>query len=570
MARSRYIGSDRAREAGLSATHKQDFTAHVTGGDWIHPASDISVTGVYLNVQVELDYLEASIGALSDAVLNISGSVDNSIAIFSGTSGHLLISSPITIDPVWGDLILPANVSYNLIKSQDTNSASQGQDLLIFAQSNAGGAGGNLKLGSGYNSVSALYDGNISLFTSRLAFDINMPSPVLTQAETSGTPSDLRIMSQSTYSTSATPSDLWLEPGLNGIGQAGNIYLYSYPGAVYVIGAGIVFDATVPNPTIFQPDAVTGDAEPFYISAQQGLAGRGGSLWLSSGWGDSGSGDVFLNAQYDGFVTVIANNLAFDANCINPSFSQNATDAASANDLSISAQSNATGTPGDLWLISGYSDGLGEAGTIYLYADDGGVRLHTSDISFGAGYVSPMISQDPTTTADGQSMYILAQGSDVGPGGDLVLGAGVGYAGDSIGNIELYAYNVLFDSLMPSPTIGQTTGLGGVGAPLTLRSQYSPNNKGGDINIYSGTGYFDYPPATAGDDGNINISAGNGRVNIGGTAYNGSGGVNLTGIVFLPDSDVPSTPPVNGSYIYSYVGNLYCMGTDGVEHQLNV
>jgi hypothetical protein len=572
MVRSRYTGSDRVREAGLSATHKQDFNAHVTGGDWIHPASHISVTGAYANAQVELDYLEASLGVLSEAVINTGISINNSVALFSGTTGKLIISSSITIDPVWGDIILPTGTEYNIISAQDTNSAVQGQSLRIFAQSNSGGQGGDLVLGSGYNSISGLYDGKITLFTSHLAFDSTISSPVFAQSNTATTPNDLRIAAQTSYSTSATPSDLWLEAGLNGLGQSGNIYLYSYPGATHVIGTGIVFDTSLYSsaPVITQQDAVTGNGLSFYISAQQATVGLGGDLWLSSGWGDAGSGGIYLNAQYDGFVNVTANSLVFDTNCVNPVISQNTIDAAAASDLYISAQSNTTGTPGDLWLSSGYSSSLNEAGTIYLYADDGGVLLHTSELTFGADYINPVISQKVTSSGAGQSMEISAQGSNVSAGGSLWLAGGVGDGGTTIGNIYLYAYNLLFDSLMPTPKIGQVAGLGGVGIPLTIEAQSSPDAKGGDIKIYSGYGYTSYPPAADGDDGNIDIFSGNGRVNIGGTAYNGSGGVNLMGIVFLPNSDLPPTPPVNGSYIYSYVGNLYCMGTDGISHQLNV
>src|SRR5690606_19256027 len=38
---TRYIGSDRLKEGGFLATHKQDFNAHVDGGDYQHEASHI-------------------------------------------------------------------------------------------------------------------------------------------------------------------------------------------------------------------------------------------------------------------------------------------------------------------------------------------------------------------------------------------------------------------------------------------------------------------------------------------------------------------------------------------------
>ena len=44
VTRTRYIGSGRIREGGYSATHKQDFIAHVTGGDWRHVANHIDMS----------------------------------------------------------------------------------------------------------------------------------------------------------------------------------------------------------------------------------------------------------------------------------------------------------------------------------------------------------------------------------------------------------------------------------------------------------------------------------------------------------------------------------------------
>ena len=40
---TKYTGSGRLREGGLSATNKQDFIAHVTGGDWRHVANHIDM-----------------------------------------------------------------------------------------------------------------------------------------------------------------------------------------------------------------------------------------------------------------------------------------------------------------------------------------------------------------------------------------------------------------------------------------------------------------------------------------------------------------------------------------------
>lgn len=59
MATARYPGVNRAREGGVFGTHKQDFNAHVTGGDWRHTASQIDVTPALLGGSTVQDNLEA-------------------------------------------------------------------------------------------------------------------------------------------------------------------------------------------------------------------------------------------------------------------------------------------------------------------------------------------------------------------------------------------------------------------------------------------------------------------------------------------------------------------------------
>jgi hypothetical protein len=173
MARTRYIGSNRAREGGFSATPKQDFTAHVTGGDWIHLASQITVTNPYYgNVQAELDAIIASLSILPDVVFNHGASINNAIPIFSGSTGKLLTEPffATTLNPIFGDLVFPTGTSYNAISVQPANTSSQGQPFIITAQNNDGGQGGELALCCGFNAISGLYDADISLLATRLVF----------------------------------------------------------------------------------------------------------------------------------------------------------------------------------------------------------------------------------------------------------------------------------------------------------------------------------------------------------------------------------------------------------------
>ena len=63
---SRFIGSGRPIEGGLLATAKQDFKAHVEGGDWRHTAD-----------QIDLNYSIGTALTVQDALDNISSDLDN-------------------------------------------------------------------------------------------------------------------------------------------------------------------------------------------------------------------------------------------------------------------------------------------------------------------------------------------------------------------------------------------------------------------------------------------------------------------------------------------------------------
>jgi len=511
MVRTRYIGSTRAREAGFSATHKQDFTAHVTGGDWIHPAYNISelYSG---NVQQALDDLYNMVIGLGNVVVGPPTSVANGIAIFQGTTGDVLVESlyVTTLDPTWGDLILPDGTDWNTIKGQVVDIPTKGQDLWIVPQNNLGGPGGDLKLFGGHNGVSGLYDGSIQLFSSRLAFDVGQPSPLITQNDATGTPNDLFIISQGTNSSFA-PSSLWLESGVNSLGQAGSIYLYSYPGVVSVQASSISFDPNYPA-VLNQGDLDTPTATSMYISPQ---------------------------------------SIPFGA-------------------------VNEFGTPGNLWLNSGYNYNSLASGNIYLFADTGLVNVLTSNMVFGFNYVNPTISQEGINTFEtvGQPITLKGQNSSDGTGGNVVLDSGWGYFADPYymdgniilrandGNIMLETRNLLFAESIPGVQISQPT-IDGVANGMTIAAQSSNHDFGADLTIYSGQGFILDPPALPGDDGDINIFAGTGYINIGGTARNGSGSVNLMGLIFFPNTLGPTSPPVDGVFMWANNGNLYCMTPSG-------
>ena len=98
---------------------------------------------------------------------------------------------------------------------------------------------------------------------------------------------------------------------------------------------------------------------------------------------------------------------------------------------------------------------------------------------------------------------------------------------------------------------------------MTIAAQSSNHDFGADLTIYSGQGFILDPPALPGDDGDINIFSGTGYINIGGTARNGSGSVNLMGLIFFPNTLGPTSPPVDGVFMWANNGNLYCMTPSG-------
>ena len=442
MVRTRYIGSPRPREAGFSATHMQDFNSHVTGGDWIHPASNISVTGVFGNVQAELDEIQSEISAiLPEAVVNPSTSVANAITIFTDTSGKVIGESryPTSLDPVFGDLIMPdmgaGFLGFNMIKPKDVNLPSvKGQALWITGQDNAAGPGGDLMLFGGFNGISGLYDGFIVLSTPSLMFSDSVTNPTITQ-NSAASVNDLFIVSQ-TNTSPGTPSNLWLESGVNSIGQAGDINLRTYPGIVNLLSSGLRFDKDYAA-SIIQSDNDVSVATDMVIIAQSITSGAvnfpngtPGNLWLSSGYNSNNetAGNIHLQSYPGGiyFGGNILSNITFDPTTLSPFLYQPDTSVASAGGqpLTIQAQNSFTGLGGDLWLTSGFSYNYSGDGNVNLNANLGNVNV------YGGALLMTESAGVPMTVPAGVYLYVsggvlYAKGSDLVPHalgiGDVVL-----------------------------------------------------------------------------------------------------------------------------------------------------
>ncbi|MFA5758020.1 MAG: hypothetical protein WC942_01385, partial [Clostridia bacterium] len=85
---TRFTGSGTPRVGGMFGTHKQDFVAHHTGGDWRHSAIHIDVSAPlpWSNVQEALENLSDGLGGGLGAVLSIDNKADgHSIDLDNGS-----------------------------------------------------------------------------------------------------------------------------------------------------------------------------------------------------------------------------------------------------------------------------------------------------------------------------------------------------------------------------------------------------------------------------------------------------------------------------------------------------
>ena len=224
MVRTRYIGSNRVRQAGYSVTAKQDFNAHVTGGDWIHLASDISE--IYSgNVQQALvDLYNTILGLGNVMTLGTPWSFSSnpgSIPMFTGIDD--IESSPLRIsyDGGYSGLIFEASAAYPLITQDAADYPGGAPYFIIQSQNNLdsiySGAGGELWLSSGHNIETGANWGVLRLISLDAPIDLNAPvlqfnsdvvNPTIKQDDiVAGNANDLHIISQRTQSND-NPSNL--------------------------------------------------------------------------------------------------------------------------------------------------------------------------------------------------------------------------------------------------------------------------------------------------------------------------------------------------------------------------
>jgi hypothetical protein len=555
---TRYIGNGRTRESGLMATHRQDFEAHVTGGDWKHNAADIVVIGLsQSNVQTALAANQVSI---SNSVIGPSSSVSGTIPIFSGSSGKLLSNSDISING-FGDLLFKNNQFHYITLSVVDNpvAATSYPSLVIEGQDNITGHGGNVKIVGGYNSVSAKYDGYVELYSDS---SINISS-IGGNIDLAGGGN----VNLAGNTISLTSSGFGNTVNLTGF----NVILTAT--AVVVKSPELSFDAVQATPKITQTFVSFGPGQSLTIASQDsnndvggdlilsaggslGLGyASGGNLYLSGGTGNAGVGNIFFSSP----------TVEFDQYQASPKITQQAHAAAGAS-LTVSAQNSSGATGGSLNLAGGTGT---PSGNVNLVAE--AVVLTSALLTIDVAQVTPKITQTFVPSGPAQPLTIAAQDSSNNNGGDLVLkggstvGLGSGLGGNLIlaagqgtstkGNIFFGSPTVEFDQNQISPVILQQAIAGATGQPLLIKAQTS-DGVGGNLILQSGFG-------AAGNDGYVNIEGGGGGINLSGLL------VAVSNPLFLRDTTQPNTPDVAGIYLYSVGGLLYIKGGDGIQRQIN-
>jgi hypothetical protein len=401
----------------------------VTGGDWIHPASNISeiYSGNVQQALVDLYNLLITLGNV--VTLGTPWSIDTnpgSIPMFTTTNDieftttNDIEPSPLKIsyDGGYSGLIFDASAAYPLISQDSANYPGGAPYFLIQAQSNLdsvfSGTGGELWLASGTNiSTSANWgtlrlisgDAPIDLTSPILQFNSSVIDPVITQADisTSGAANDLRIVSQRNTNTSGSPSNLFLESGDTLNGQKGNVYLTSYPGIVDVIATGLMFDKAYPA-LLSQGDHDVEIATDMFIRAQSIIngaphfpGGSPGNLWLESGYNPNTNvaGNVYIYSSPGGgisFLGDIISNVIFSADDVTPTISQDTTQVslATGQPLTIQAQNSNTGIGGDLNLNAGFSVNLSGDGNVNINSNLGKVSFAGSTLQITESAAVPV------------------------------------------------------------------------------------------------------------------------------------------------------------------------------------
>jgi hypothetical protein len=388
------------------------------------------VTDGYGNVQAELDAIMASISVLSEMVINPFASVTGAIATFTDSTGKVIGESfyPTALSS-YGDLIFPdfgsGYIYHNIISPAHSSSATKGQGLLVSGQDNLGGPGGDLYLSSGYNWFSGKYDGAIGLVTPILVFDASVDSPTITQNPAAAV-SDFFIIPQANTSSGA-PSNLWLQSGANGIGQAGNINLYTSPGIVNVMSSGLYFDKDY-SASIVQHENDVPVATDMYIIAQNitsggaNLAGTPGNLYLLPGYNPNNNtaGNIYLYSSPGGisFAGEIISNIVFEPSVVSPTITQDTivTPAAPGQTLVVQSQHSDSGTGGDLSLAAGVC--------VDATHNDGYVNIASrfSNINFfGGALLITESSNVPVVAPSPSGVYLYVSGGELyAKGADLV------------------------------------------------------------------------------------------------------------------------------------------------------
>jgi hypothetical protein len=135
---TRFVGSGRAKEGGFLATHKQDFVAHRTGGDWRHKADQVDMNPQLADAPgATVQQVLANLGIVVSSKLITVGDGTNSVGDFSGPDAiqRAIESVRVGSDP-WTAVILVKHGLY-VITSVDGVDITERSTLVLIGEGSA-------------------------------------------------------------------------------------------------------------------------------------------------------------------------------------------------------------------------------------------------------------------------------------------------------------------------------------------------------------------------------------------------------------------------------------------------
>ena len=470
MVTSRFTGSGRAQEGGFLGTHKQDFEAHRTGGDWRHDATQTDMNPTIpafpgATVHETLDLMAAGFTAITglESVLALNNSAGAQNIVMNGNFVRNMAN--------------PTNPQDAATKFY-VDAAVSGLGLETLAET--------LALGNATAGNDIDFTGGSVIFSSEVSADISITAgtgnavlfggELILSGGTGGGPVSAgggdATLSAGSGGATGDGGDLTLSSGGSGAGAAsGDVQLFAAGGAA---GCGSLQIYTSSG------GAGTGGAISIY-TANSGGGGDAGDISLTTG---NGAG-----IRLGGDFTVLTGNAGSTARAGNITLQTGTASTSSTGDagtLSLrsgNAGSVAGANAGDISLKAGNAIAAGTSGgdVIIESGNGSGAGTFPGDVLIRTGDGSGVISG---------AISISTDGGNTGGSGDIDIFTGSGSGGNS-GSLSLTTGAK--GALTQAGNLYLTAG-GTVAAPFTS----------GVGDIFMTTGY------DAGTSGNVQFANANG------------------------------------------------------------